>query len=64
MNNSSFDNDLKKVRHPLVSAIGGVSAALEYLPSDPKLSERLLKLALEKLSTILDQTEKIGKKGE
>lgn len=49
---------LKRVRHPLVSAIGGVSSALEHLPTNPQLSERLLRLALQKLTSLMDYTEK------
>lgn len=46
-----------QIRHPLVGAIGGVTAALENLKTNPQLSERFLQLALQKFHCVLDQIE-------
>jgi hypothetical protein len=54
------ENGLENFKHSIVSIIGGVSAAIEHMPSNPQLSERLLKLAMQKLSALVDGDEHRG----
>lgn len=53
---------INKIRHPLVNGIGGISAALENIKTNPDLAERLLQLALEKFRSLLETLDKEGKR--
>ena len=52
----------QKIRHDLTSVVGGLKASLETLAKDPKSTEALLKLTLEKLNGILSRFEKGNEK--
>lgn len=48
----------QKIRHDLASIVGGLKASLETLAKDPKTTEVLLKLTIEKLNGVLSRFEK------